>query len=88
MIRTTVRLDEDLFKYARKKAIDERRAFAEIVNEALSHYLYEKKIPKAKKTGTEFLGRLIQIGKKYHLKGPKDLAKNHDKYLWDEYRSS
>lgn len=45
MIRTTVRLDEDLFKYARKKAIDERRAFADIVNEALSHYLDEQKIP-------------------------------------------
>lgn len=88
MIRTTVRLDEDLFKYARKKAIDERKAFADIVNEALSHYLYEQKIPKAKKTGTEFLGRLVQIGKKYRLKGPKDLAKNHDKYLWDEYRNS
>jgi len=82
MIRTTVRFDEDLFKNARKKAIDDRVAFADIVNEALDHYLNEQKSLKTKKTGTEFLGKLIQIGKKYHIKGPKDLAKNHDKYLW------
>lgn len=39
MIRTTVRLQEDIFKEARKKAIDERVAFADIVNQALESYL-------------------------------------------------
>lgn len=86
MIRTTVRFDDDLFKNARKEAIDKRMAFADIVNEALSHYLDEQDSPNSKKTGTEFLGKLIQIGRKYHIKGPKSLAENHDKYLWDEYR--
>lgn len=77
-----------MFKDARKKAIDERVAFADIVNEALSRYLNEQKGLNTKKTGTEFLGKLIQIGKGHRIKGPKNLAKNHDKYLWDEYRNS
>lgn len=84
MIRTTVRLDENLFKEARKMAIDKRIAFTDIVHEALSLYLGKPKGTQRKKlTGTEFLGRLIVLGKKYHIKGPKDLAKNHDKYLWE-----
>jgi len=80
MIRTTVRLDEDIFKDARKKAIDERVAFADIVNEALRNYLNRAKRPMRRKiTGTEFLARLA----KYNLRGaPKDLAQKHDKYLW------
>jgi len=80
MIRTTVRLDENVFKEARKKAIDERITFADMVNEALKRYLGKSKKTASKKiTGTEFLGRLA----KYNLRGgPKDLAKNHDKYTW------
>lgn len=39
MIRTTVRLQEDLFIEARKKAIDERVAFADIISQALQNYL-------------------------------------------------
>ncbi len=29
--------------------------------------------------------KLAEMGKKYKLKGPKDLSKNHNKYLWDTY---
>lgn len=81
MIRTTVRLEEELFKDARKRAIDERMAFADIVNEALSLYLGKSKKTDAKKfTSSEFLRRLAA----YKLKGgPKDLAKEHDKYTWE-----
>ena len=79
MIRTTVRLEEELFKNARKKAIDMRVAFADIVNEALSLYLNKPRRLAQKIAGTDFLGKLAQ----YKLKGaPKDLAQNHDKYLW------
>ena len=81
MIRTTVRLEENLFKDARKKAIDERVAFADIVNEALGLYLGKSRQVSAKKmTSNEFLRRLAT----YKLKGgPKDLAKEHDKYTWE-----
>lgn len=39
MIRTTVRFEDNLFKDARKKAIDDGLAFATIVNQALKIYL-------------------------------------------------
>lgn len=42
MIRTTISLDENIYKEARKKAIDEQVAFARIVNEALKAYLQGK----------------------------------------------
>ncbi|MEK7521229.1 MAG: hypothetical protein AAB599_00280 [Patescibacteria group bacterium] len=46
-----------------------------------------KKVKNKRKStnpGLEFLGRVAN----YHAKGgPKDLAKNHDKYLWENYRS-
>lgn len=81
MIRTTVRLDENLFKEARKKAIDERKTFTSLVNSALRVYLGKAEPKKEKKiSGTEFLQRLAQ----YKMKGgPKDLARNHDKYTWE-----
>lgn len=43
MIRTTVRLDESLYKEARKKAIDESISFADVVNDALGVYLGKKR---------------------------------------------
>jgi len=81
MIRTTVRLEENLFKDARKKAIDERVAFADIINEALSLYLGRIRKTNLKKlTTNEFLHGLTD----YKLKSkPKDLAKEHDKYTWE-----
>lgn len=81
MIRTTIRLDEELFKDARKRAIDERVAFTQVVNEALSIYLCQPRRVEAKrKTGIDFLKKLANYGFKG---GPRNLAKNHDKYTWE-----
>jgi len=80
MLRTTVSLDENLYKKAKLEAINRRISFGEVVNEALADHLEEK--TKDKITGNEFMNRLA----KYHVKGgPKDLAQNLDKYLWDRY---
>lgn len=80
MIRTTVSLDDQLFKEIRKRAIDERVPFTKLINHALSLYLNKKQADKPQKmTGTEFLLKLSTYG----LKGPKDFAKNHDKYTWE-----
>ncbi len=43
MIRTTITLDEDTFKEAKKYAIDQRSAFGDLVNQALSNYLQGRK---------------------------------------------
>lgn len=85
MIRTTISLEENLYKKARKQAIDQSSTFAEVVNEALNKYYSEKK-EAIDLTGTQSLEKLAGLGKKYNLKGPKDLAKNHDKYLWDNWK--
>jgi hypothetical protein len=78
MLRTTITLDEKLYKKARIEAINRKISFGKVVNEALADHLGEK--TQNKITGNEFLNRLT----KYHLKGgPKDLAKNLDKYTWD-----
>lgn len=57
MIRTTVKLEENIFKEARKKAIDERIAFTDIVNQALKDYL---KGPRKKKN--EFNFKIYNLG--------------------------
>lgn len=43
MIRTTISLDENTFKEARKYAIDKRSAFGDLVNQALKDYLRGRK---------------------------------------------
>lgn len=58
MIRTTVSLTEDLYKEARKKAIDQRVAFTKIVNEALKDYLTPHS---PKKVGFRF--KIYRMGK-------------------------
>lgn len=65
MIRTTVSLTEDLYKEARKKAIDQRVAFTKIVNEALKDYLTPPK--NAKKV--EFRFKIYKMGR---VKGKLD----------------
>jgi len=71
MIRTTVRIDDNLFKEARKKAIDERMPFADIVNQALGIYLGSptKKTFTKKFTSNDFLLKLTRYKPKG---GPKD----------------
>lgn len=67
MIRTTVRLEEKLYKEARKKAIDERRSFTDIVSIALESYIRLKKKDKRKR----FDLKIYDLGK---IKG--DLRRN------------
>lgn len=43
MIRTTITLDENTFKEAKKYAIDKRSAFGDLVNQALKNYLQGRK---------------------------------------------
>ena len=49
MIRTTIGLEDILYKQARKKAIDQRIAFSHVVNRALEAYLQAPNPTKPKK---------------------------------------
>lgn len=50
--RTTLKLNQDIYKAAKKRAIDEEMDFQELVNKALSRYLDQEK--KSKKMGFRF----------------------------------
>lgn len=52
MIRTTVRLEDNIFKEARKEAIDRGVAFTDLINQALKNYLSPTK--KVKKGDFKF----------------------------------
>lgn len=49
LIRTTIRLNEQLKKIAERKALDENKSLQEILNSALERYLKEEGIKEAKK---------------------------------------
>lgn len=61
MIRTTVRLEDNIFKEARKEAIDRGMAFTDLINQVLKNYLSLTK--KAKKRDFKFkiykMGRIV-----------------------------
>ncbi len=59
MIRTTVKLEDNIFKQARKLAIDQGVPFANLVNEILANYV---KINKSDKK-TEFKLKVYKMGK-------------------------
>lgn len=48
LVRTTVRLNENLKKFAERKAIDENKSLQEILNSALERYLEEEGAKEAK----------------------------------------
>jgi len=77
MIRTQVYLTEDLYHEIRLTAIREKKAKAEVLRELLKASLYKRR----KKGGAgAALLRIAKLGGK----GPKDLSKNIDKYLYGE----
>lgn len=62
-------MEEDLFKEARKKAIDERVAFANVVNRALRSYLENVKTNKRR----VFTVKVYKMGKVKGGLGRRDL---------------
>ncbi len=49
LVRTTIRLNEQLKKFAERKALDENKSLQEILNHALERYLEEEGTKEAKK---------------------------------------
>lgn len=76
MIRTQVYLTPQIHKDIQSVAAREKKPAAQVIRELLSDGL--KKKPQM--TIGEALGRLIQV----KGKGPKDLSKNIDKYLYED----
>lgn len=79
MLRTYLYIPDDLDKRIREAAQIQKNSKAEVMRQALEKGL-EKLVPKT--GGAETLLKLAEIGRKYNVKGPKDLSINHDYYLW------
>lgn len=79
MIRTQIYFQQDQAEFLRKYAFQKGISVSEVIRNMVDSHI---KKPKKMKSSYEAL-KMIEIqAKKLNVKGPKDLAKNLDKYLY------
>ena len=79
MIRTQVYLPKQLYQEVDLVAKEEKKPKAQVIREAI-----EKDMGKKRGNASKFLLEIAAMAKKNKWKGPKDLSKNIDKYLYEE----
>jgi len=82
MLKTYLYIPEQLEKKISYTAKAQNKSKAEVIREAL-----EKGISAIQYQGTEsaeVLLKIAELGKKLHVKGPKDSSTRMDEYLWDK----
>ena len=79
MKRTTIVLPDDLRTRAMKRAHKTKVSLAELIRRSLEETL-RRKVTDSWDDDPFFSDMAV-----FRMKGPKDLAKNHDKYLYKEY---
>lgn len=82
MLKTYLYIPELLEQKIKMTAKMQQKSKAEVIRLAL-----EKGIGAVGQQGTasaEVLLKIAELGKKFHVKGPKDSSANMDKYLWDK----
>lgn len=82
MIRTQVYLPKDLYHHIDQVAKREKKAKAQVIRDTLEEGL--KRRQKTQSNAGEALLRIAKLGEKLKVKGPKDLSKNIDKYLYEQ----
>ena len=83
MLKTYLYIPDELNEKINRAANAQKKSKAEVIRKAIEKGIGEEE--PGKNAGVELLFQLEQLGKKLKLKGPKDLSKNMDKYLWEEY---
>ena len=84
MLKTYLYVPKELNTEIINLAAARKTSKAEVIRNALEEGI---DILKRKETGSlDVLYKVADIGRKINAKGPKDLSKNLDKYLWDEYK--
>ncbi|HUD44500.1 MAG TPA: ribbon-helix-helix domain-containing protein [Patescibacteria group bacterium] len=81
MIRTQVYLTQQLNQSLDIISKQEKKPKAQIIREALEDGIKQKTY--MSNAGKALL-ELAEFGKKLHIKGPKDLSTNIDKYLYEK----
>lgn len=77
MIRTQVFLPEQTYRLIRLQALREKKPAAQVIRDALEIGMEQKT---QQKTGKNIWTELAAL----NIKGPRDLSKNIDKYLYEE----
>lgn len=80
MIRTQINLDEYLYLQLKAFARKQRISFSQTLRE-----LVAKQLQKEKAIKNPLLG-LAEVGKRFKMKGPRNLALNHDYHLYGKDR--
>lgn len=84
MIRTFIYFPEELNKEIERLADSTNKSKALVIREALEEGLTS--IKKHKTGGAEALLKIAELGKRINTRGPEDLSKNLDKYLWQKQK--
>lgn len=79
MLKTYLYIPDYLDKKIKQVVDIQKDSKAEVMRQALQKGL---EILAPKEGGAEALLKIAEIGRKYKVKGPKDLSINHDYYLW------
>ncbi len=80
MLKTYLYIPEQLNNKINYTARVQNKSKAEVMRQALENGL--KKLKGQGNAGVEVLFKLVELGKKYKLKGPKDSSIKMDEYLW------
>ena len=83
MLKSYVYFPQDLDQQITMIARTNKISKAEAIRRAARDWV-DSTINKDKGSAKSLL-MLAELGKKFNLKGPKDLSTNLDKYLWDNY---
>ncbi len=84
MLRTQIYLPESQLKILKRKAADGNTSVSEIVRQAIDTTLLKKQGKKKFRNAGASLLAMARKAKKMGVKGPRDLATNMDKYLYDK----
>lgn len=79
MIRTQIYLPKELYQAIYLVSKKEKKPKAQVIREVL-----EKDMSKKQENVGSTLLEIAAMAKKYKWKGPRDLSKNIDKYLYEE----
>ena len=81
MQRTQVYFDPEILELLKDEARTKKITLASVIREKVTKNIRRKKSVKRKSAAEVLLG-LARLGEKLNVRGPKNLAKNIDKYVY------
>ena len=82
MLRTYLYIPEYLERKIKQTAKSQNKSKAEVMRQALDKGISQ--VAPEGNASARVLLKIAEIGRKCHLKGPKDGSENMDHYLWDK----